>query len=190
MVDVLSILSAIGSLGALASVISVAYWLGKKFSEIDAKFKLIDERFKRVDERFDSFERRIIGRIERLAYAFTSYQEFLIEFLSREGVIKSGDKELLINEARRVMRLALANPMTKEELEKLREYLDKSEKDELTPEEADEFLELARKFAWEYGNRPEAWKLHIYATITRALVKKKWAEKKEREVQASTQKQQ
>ncbi|MDK6028872.1 hypothetical protein QPL79_05805 [Ignisphaera sp. 4213-co] len=179
MVDALSILSAIGSLGALASVISVAYWLGKKFSEIDAKFKLIDERFKRIDERF-----------ERLGNAFTSYQEFLIEFLSREGVIKSGDKELLINEARRVMRLALANPMTKEELEKLREYLDKSEKDELTPEEADEFLELARKFAWEYGNRPEAWKLHIYATITRALVKKKWAEKKEREVQASTQKQQ
>jgi len=44
-----------------------------------------------------------------------------------------------------VLRLATTNPLTKEEWDKLRLYLDKSEKDELTPEEADELLELSRK---------------------------------------------
>ncbi|MGC8983370.1 MAG: hypothetical protein ACP5KA_06460 [Desulfurococcaceae archaeon] len=192
MVDLLTILSAVGGLGGFATIVAVTYWLGRKFSEVDARFelfeerfKLIDERFKRVDERFDLLERRI----ERLASAFTSYQEFFVEFLSREGVIKSGDRELLVNEARRIVKLALANPLTKEEWEKLKAYLDKSERDELTPEEADEFLELARRVAWEYGERPEAWKLHIYATITRALVRKKWAEKKQ-EAQAAAQRQQ
>ena len=44
-----------------------------------------------------------------------------------------------------MLRLATTNPLTKEEWDKLRLYLDKSEKDELTPEEADELLELSRK---------------------------------------------
>ena len=71
--------------------------------------------------------------------------------------------------------------LTKEEWEKLKEYLDKSEKDELTLEEADDFLELARKVVKEHGDRPEAWKLHIYATITRALLVKKHYEKERKD---------
>jgi len=55
----------------------------------------------------------------------------------------------------------------------------KNERWELTLDEADEFLELARKVVKEYGEYPEAWKLHIYATIVRALTIKKYAEKKE-----------
>jgi len=57
------------------------------------------------------------------------------------------------------------------------DVLDKSERGELALEEADEFLELARKVAKEYGEYPGAWKLHTYATITRALTAKKYAEK-------------
>jgi len=70
---------------------------------------------------------------------------------------------------KRVLRLATTNPLTKEEWDKLRLYLDKSEKNELTLEEADELLELSRKVVREYGEYPEAWKLHIYATIVRTL---------------------
>lgn len=95
--------------------------------------------------------------------AFTFYREFFVEYLA--------------SEARRVVRLALATPLSREEWEKLKEYLDKSERGELALEEADEFLELARKVVKEYGEYPGAWKLHTYATITRALTAKKYAEK-------------
>jgi len=147
----LDLLAAIGGLGGLALVIGVAYWLGNKFTEVNYRFKILERR------------------IERLVSAFTSYQEFFVEFLTREGVIKPIDKELLIREAKRVLRLATTNPLTKEEWDKLRSYLDKSEKNELTLEEADELLELSRKVVKEYGEYPEAWKLHIYATIVRTL---------------------
>ena len=39
-------------LTTLISVGSLAYWLGRKFGEIDERFKLIDERFRLIDERF------------------------------------------------------------------------------------------------------------------------------------------
>jgi hypothetical protein len=95
--------------------------------------------------------------------AFTVYREFFVGCLARE--------------ARRVVRLAPANPLSREEWEKLKEYLDKSERDELTLEEADKFLGLAGKVAKEYSEYTGAWKLHTYATITRALTAKRYAEK-------------
>jgi predicted transcriptional regulator len=202
LIDVLSLLAAIGGVGGLVAIVSAIYWLGRKFGEIDERFKLVDERFKMIDERFkviderfkfiderfkqvdkrfDELEGRILGRIERLASAFTYYHEFFLEVLSREGVIRSDIAEVLAREARRVIKLALLNPLTKEEWEKIKEYLDKSERGELTLEEADEFLELARKVVKEYGEYAEAWKLHMYATIVRALLIKKLAEKKKSE---------
>jgi hypothetical protein len=209
LIDVLSLLAAVGGLGGLVAIISAIYWLGRKFGEIDERFraidekfklvdekfrmidekfrviderfKMIDERFKQVDRRLDELESRILRRIERLASAFTYYHEFFLEVLSREGVIKSDVAEVLAREARRVVKLAMLNPLTKEEWEKIKEYLDKSERGELTLEEADEFLELARKVVKEYGEYAEAWKLHMYATIVRALLIKKLAEKKKSE---------
>jgi hypothetical protein len=192
LVDVLSLLAAVGGLGGLVAIVSAIYWLGRRFGGIDGRFKLIDERFKHIDERFkhiderfkhvdrrlDELESRILGRIERLAGAFTYYHEFLLEVLSREGVIRSDIAEVPAREARRVVRLALLNPSTREEWEKIKEYLDKSERGELTLEEADEFLELARKVVREYGEYAEAWKLHMYATIVRALLIKRLAEKR------------
>ena len=61
------------------------------------------------------------------------------------------------------MRLATStNPLTKEEWKRPGELLDK---DDQTLEEALELRELARKVVREYGEYPEAWKLHIYASI-------------------------
>jgi hypothetical protein len=132
-----------------------------------------------VDKRFNELNKRVGSRIRRLTMAFTNYQEFFIEFLSMEGVVKDRDKEMLVKEAKRVMRLAAANPLTKEEWERLKELFEKSERGEPTLDEADEFLELARKVALEYGEYPEAWKLHLYATIVRALTYKKYYEKRQ-----------
>jgi len=180
---ILNLLAAIGGLGGLATVIGVAYWLGRKFTEIDYRFRLIDERFEQIDKRFDDLKNYIDSRVERLATAFTNYQEFFIEFLTTEGVVKERYRDVLIKEARRTMRLAVANPLSKEEWARLKELFEKSERNELTLEEADEFLELARKVAWEYGEHSEAWKLHIYATITRALLYKKYYEEKQKQTQ-------
>jgi len=238
---VLNLLGAIGGLGSLATIVGVAYWLGRKFTEIDERFEMIEYRFKLIDERFESideefkgvdeqfkqmdkrfdelkryvdgkleetkrelkeytdskiselkeyfgerlndFEERFSSRIQRLAEAFTNYQEFFVEFLTTEGVIKPGYRDLLVKQARGTMRLATLNPLTREEWERLKVYLDKSERDELTLEEADDFLELARKVVREYGEHPEAWKLHIYATITRALTAKKYYSQRRKEAQ-------
>ena len=127
------------------------YWLGAKFREIDMRFREIDKRFDEVN-----------ARIDRLAGAFTSYQEFFIELLASEGVLKAEKAALAKGELLRFVRLALQNPLTKEEVRRLEELL---MKDELTLEEALELRELARKVVREYGQYPEAWKLHLYASV-------------------------
>jgi acyl carrier protein phosphodiesterase len=189
---IVSIITTVVSVGV--AVASLGYWLGKKFTEIDYRFRLIDERlnavnerfkaidarFEQIDKRFDELEKRIVSRIERVAMAFAGYQEFSVEFLSREGVIKGDARELLVREARRVAGLALANPLTKEEWEKVLKYIDKKV-EEFTLEEAEEFVELARKVALECGDRPEAWKLHILAALTLGLVLRRCREMEEKE---------
>ena len=139
---------------------SLKLYIGTRFNEIDKGIGDVDRRFNElkdyVDNRLNEFDKRVGSRIRRLAMAFTNYQEFFIEFLSMEGIIKDRDKEMLVKESKRVMRLAVANPLTKEEWERLKELFEKSEMDELTLEEADEFLELARKVVIEYGEYIEA----------------------------------
>ena len=139
------------------------FWLGGEFREIRMRFKQIDERFREIDRRFDELKGYIDSRVNRLSEAFSSYQEFFIELLMTEGIIKPERAVIAKNEARRIMRLATStNPLTKEEWKRLGELLDK---DDLTLEEALELRELARKVVKEYGEYPEAWKLHIYASI-------------------------
>ncbi len=159
--------------------------IDERFKIIDERFKAIDERFKAIDERFNSLEKRIgslegeinsLGeRVRRLGLAFTSYQEFFVDFLVSEGVIKRERREFVRDEARRLFSLA-TNPLTKEEWKRIKELLDK---DDLSLEEALELRELARKVVLEHGDRPEAYKLHIYATIMVALARKKEAERGE-----------
>jgi hypothetical protein len=44
-----------------------------------------------------------------------SYQEFFIEFLSTESVIKKKYKDVLVKELRSITRVIIINPLTKEE---------------------------------------------------------------------------
>ncbi|MHB9301886.1 hypothetical protein [Thermofilum pendens] len=163
----------------------------RRFAEVNRRFEEIDRRFEEVNRRFEGIERGLAGlgerlgrleaevdrrfgeldgRVGRLAEAFTSYQEFLLEFLVAEGVLKPEKADLARREASRITSVAGLNPLTREEWEKVKKYL---EKDELTLEEAEEFRELARRVVREYGQYPEAWKLHIYATIKLAEAWKK-----------------
>jgi hypothetical protein len=163
LVDLLDLLSAVGGLGGLSLIICLAYWLGRKFTEIDNRFG------------------RLERRIDRLGAAFLNYQEFFVEFLAHEGVTRSESRELLVGEARRTVGLGMLNPLSRDELRKIEEYIDKSEKDTITLREAEEFRDLARKFVMEYGEHVGAWKLHMYATITLALTRKKYMEEKQKQ---------
>lgn len=84
---------------------------------------------------------------------------------------------MLKNEAARILRLAATNPLTKEEWEKILKYLVKDLKT-FTLEEAYEFRELARKVVREHGDVPEAYKLHIYASIAVGMAYRRLDEKK------------
>ena len=179
----------------LASLISLAYWLGRKFAQVDARFKAIDERFKAVeggvnalrrefDEKLSSFERKFdekLSSVERkagsVAEAARNQLEFFTEFLGYRGVISQRDAAFVKGELYRLS--AMLNPLTKEEAIRLKELLDK---EKLTLEEADNLREIARKLVSEYGDRVgEAWKLLIYASIMRGIALSELEERKERE---------
>jgi chromosome segregation ATPase len=170
--------------------------IDQRFIEIDERFKKIDQRFEELNKRIDvierdlndlrryvdqrlvSLERHIDTRLSRLGEAFRSYQEFFIEYLATQGFLKPLEASMLKNEASRFIKLAFMNPLSKDELRRIKELLDK---DELTLEEALELRELARKVTDEYGDRPEAWKLHIYASIMVGYALRKMKEKEEKE---------
>lgn len=98
-------------------------------------------------------------RFDRLLAGFSSYQEFFVKYLTAEGLIERGKADLLKGELRRVA----ANPLTREEVERLKELIEK----ELTLEALLGKLPAGS----EYGT-PETWKLHLYASI--------WTSQKER----------
>jgi len=160
-VDVLALLSAIGGIGGLATIVGLAYWLGRKFESIESRFREIDRRFERIEDAIEGVK----AKIDRLGMAFTNYQEFFVEYLASEGALRPQSASLLAREARRLIGLVLSNPLSPEEKERLRELFEKSERGDLTVDEAYELLELARKILSEYGDRPEAWKFHAYAAL-------------------------
>jgi chromosome segregation ATPase len=128
-----------------------------------------------------SLEERLKGyvgeRVGRLARAFAGYQEFMLEYLSVKGLLEEREVRLAKGEARRLMELA-ANPFTREEWARLKQLLDK-EPEELTLEEAYELRDLARKAIEEYGDRYEAYALHVYASIAVGLAYRRLSEKRE-----------
>jgi len=181
-VSVELLFTAIGTIGAVAaSTASLAYWLGRKFAEIekrfaeiDKRFEYVDKRFERIDKRFEEMDKkfeevikRIVeleGRFDELAQATRDQFEFFAEFLGFRGVLEARDVDFVKGELARLARL------TEEELRRIRELV---EKEELTLGEADELRELARKFVKEHDNVPGAWKLLIYASVMRGIALRK-----------------
>jgi len=182
----------------LISIASLAYWLGKKFTQIDERFraiderfkiiderfKAIDERFKAVDERFNTFERAINGRFDAMERRISSIMEatrnqleFFTEFLGFRKVIEQRDVTFVKGELYRLS--STHNPLTKEESIRLKELLDK---EKLSLQEADELREIARKLVREYGDKiGETWKLLIYASIMRGIALSELEEEKRQE---------
>jgi hypothetical protein len=178
--DILDVLSAVGGLGGLLSIMGLAYWLGRRFAQIDEKFARMDERFARIDERFRQIDGRfeqVDGRLGGLEASLKAYidekfnslrrsvksvNEFMVDFLSYEGVLRKEASELLRREMSRVLSVnPIVDVLTEGERRRLKELL---EKDELTLEEADELYRIADKLVEEVGDKyTEVWKLLWYS---------------------------
>ncbi|MGC9202623.1 MAG: hypothetical protein ACP5HX_08165 [Thermoproteota archaeon] len=189
-------LTMLGSLlTILVSIVSLAYWLGRKFAQIDERFEAVDERFntfekrinerfKAVDERLSSFEKSVDERfnvVERkignIAEATRNQLEFFTEFLGFRKVIEQRDVTFVKGELYRLS--SIHNPLTKEESIRLKELLDK---EKLSLQEADELREIARKLVREYGDKiGETWKLLMYASVMRGIALSELEEQKQQE---------
>jgi hypothetical protein len=194
------LLSAIlGSLlTTLASLASLAYWLGRKFAQIDARFKAVEGSVnalrREFDEKISSLERRYYEKLglleerfnEKLSSLEKSFDEKLSSVERKVGSVAEAARNQLefFTEFLGYRRVISWRDVTfvKGELyglsaapnpltkEEAARLKELLDKEKLTLEEADELREIARKLVREYGDRVgEAWKLLIYASIMRGL---------------------
>lgn len=172
---ILTLLAAVGGLGGLSTIIVVAYWLGKKFTQIDARFERLEERVSRLEERLSGLERRMLSLFVDFAQTIRAVHEFMLEVFCYEGLLRREAASLIRTELRTHLDLFLtrlhltgsSNPLTREELQyivkRIRELLDK---EELTYEEAQELKQLALRLCEEYGREyPDLWKIYWYAVM-------------------------
>ncbi len=167
----------------VVSAVSTAYWLGGKFrggiedrlnelwrrlggiepelSGIKAELSDVEARLDRVEGKVSRLRRSILD----FATTIRNSQEFVIEMLTYEGTLRPEAASVIRGELGRLFESLVSriggNPLTKEELEEIRKYI---QKEELTLEEAYRFKELAWKLVREYRYRfPDVWKIYWYA---------------------------
>jgi len=135
---------AIGFVGIIITIItsvaSLAYWLGRKFANIDAKFRSIDRRI-------EGIERALRG----LAFASSEGHKAIIDFLALKGLIERREAEYLSKRVESEFRLHAPNPLTEEELKFLKEFISRAARnvDEVTIEEAERAYELGLRMFTE-----------------------------------------
>ncbi|MFP3216317.1 MAG: hypothetical protein RXP99_03360, partial [Vulcanisaeta sp.] len=57
--DLTAVFTVLGTvIPIIVTLLSITYWLGGKFKEIEMRLNIIDERFKQVDERFKQIDKR------------------------------------------------------------------------------------------------------------------------------------
>jgi hypothetical protein len=140
----------IGVASIIASLVSVAYWLGSRLTRVEKDIERLGEG------------------LGRLANAINGVGESIIEYLGLKGVLNQGEVNYLKSDIRRITLIA-TNPFTEAERRRLLELIDRGE--DLTPEEADELLNLAKKFYNEYaGKVQDAWKMLYYAAAIHGIV--------------------
>jgi hypothetical protein len=129
----------LGEVGIIIALVRIAYWLGARLTRIEDRLGLLIKAFKWQGE------------------AMTH----LIEHLKKKGVIEDVDAwKTVFNGIASI----IGNPLTSEEKRRPLELINK---DDLTPEEADEFERLAWRFWEEHMDLREAWYLLLYAAAKR-----------------------
>jgi len=170
------ILSTLGIIVTIITSIAIlAYWLGKKFSEIDERFKVIDKRFKLVDERFKVIERSM----RSLSSASSEAHRIIVDFLAIKGLIEKEEAKYLGDRVEAIFQVSTLNPLTKEEFKFLKEFFSK-DVDEVTIEEAERAYELGKRLFVEDFNDKGFLIAMAAAYIRGYLVSKKVRERKKK----------
>jgi hypothetical protein len=160
-----------GFAGVIATVIissvSLAYWLGKKFSEIDNRFKLIDVRFERLERRLDAF-----GECAKGLYLT------LVDFMTLKKLFTDDERRYLLGEVERLSTFyevtSRANPLKPEEIKFIKEVVrEVKEKpvEELDLWKFEKIVEIAERLTKEEPSRHafEFWmKAYMLYAVTRA----------------------
>ncbi|WP_054856725.1 hypothetical protein [Vulcanisaeta sp. JCM 16159] len=84
MVDVITIIAVVVSIAS--STASLAYWLGRKFAEVESRFSHVDLRFSQVEDKFNSIEERfnnVEGRINGIENRINKIENRINEIESR-----------------------------------------------------------------------------------------------------------
>jgi len=110
--------------------------------------------------------KRDIGELKGSVRELIDFLITLVDNLGRKRILEDVD---LLKTALKSMVSNVTNPLTAEERRRLLELIDRGE--DLTPEEADELLSLAKKFYNEYaGKVQDAWKMLYYAAAIHGIV--------------------
>jgi DNA repair exonuclease SbcCD ATPase subunit len=196
---VLELLAAVASAATVvASVASLAYWLGRKFAQIEERFRLIDERFRQIeerlrliDERFRQIDERfrlvegrlaqverrlerVEARLDKLESAFLQFSDALLTTLGARGVLSETEVMVLKGLAKSLLPAASSKYYTEEVRRRLLELLDRDPRD-LTLGDTQEIERIAELIEQEGLERKKrdlvryAWLLRYYAMAVRAV---------------------
>ena len=152
----------------LTTLAWITYWLGGKFRKIDMRFAMIDERFKQIDERFRQIDERLARFADSISGALISINSLMIEYLGIKNVLTRDEAEFLKHEITRWAGTIRANPISKEEIEYIKAVASKS-LDEITLEEIDKVVEIAKRW-WYEGGGEVAYRIFLYAYIVRTYI--------------------
>ncbi len=177
----MEILLSIAAIFSFAvSVASLAYWLGKRFEEINGRFEKMESsfnsRFREMESSFNSRFREMEFSINSLRdgmnslkTAMTSINSMLIDFLGVKEIISEGETKFLISEVKRIVSsTVLVNPFTEEDLKFIREVTKKEPK-EFSMEEAEKLIEMGKKVWYEDGSEL-AYKVFLMGLVVRAFL--------------------
>ncbi len=172
------------------SIASLAYWLGRKFAEIDARFRIIDERFRQIEEKFERIEERfgrIDERFERLEHTMKSMvrsvlsctqamQHMLIDFMSVKGLFTREERDFLVREVDRFATLHQYNPLKPEEAKFIKQVMEEirtKDPKEFEMWKLDKVMEIFQRL-FEEEPTPEVAKMLLYVyTLKRILQKER-----------------
>ena len=161
MADVATIIAVVVSVAT--STASLAYWLGKKFTEIEIRFNAIENRLEKLEER--------VGRLENV---FVQFSEVLITMLEMKNLLTQTEAMTLRSLVRTILPIPKTKYYTWEVYERLKQLLDKDPNDYTMAdiEEMNQIADLIEKEGTE-TNRKDlidyAWKLRFYAMIAKVV---------------------
>ncbi|GAB6944296.1 hypothetical protein [Vulcanisaeta sp. JCM 14467] len=196
MVDIVSIITTV--ISVVASVASLAYWLGRRFAEIEFRFTELENRFNSIEDRLSKLEERVSelenrisrlenrlgkleervdgieGRLARLENAFVQFSDVLIATFESKNMLTQTEAMTLRGLVRALMPIPRTKYYTWKVYERLKQLLDKDPNDYTMAdiEELFQIADLIEKEGME-TNRKElleyAWKLRYYAMVARAV---------------------